>query len=56
MGHEIYRVTAFENMGDDTLRIHFDDGTEQVIDIEPVLYGPVFEPLRDLKQFYIAQS
>jgi hypothetical protein len=51
MGHEIYRVTAFEIVGDYTLRIYFDDGTEQVIDFEPVLYGPVFEPLRDLEQF-----
>jgi hypothetical protein len=51
MGHAIYRVTAFKIVGDYTLRIHFDDGTEQVIDFKPALYGPVFEPLRDLDLF-----
>jgi hypothetical protein len=51
MGHQIYRVTAFEIVGDYTLRILFDDGTEQVIDFEPVLYGPMFEPLRKLDLF-----
>jgi hypothetical protein len=51
MGHRIYRVTAFEIVADYALRIHFDDGTEQVIDFEPVLYGPVFEPLRNLELF-----
>lgn len=51
MGHCIYRVTAFETVADYTLRIHFDDGTEQVIDFEAVLYGPVFEPLRNLELF-----
>jgi hypothetical protein len=51
MGHKLYRVTAFENVGKYTLRIQFDDGAEQVIDFEPVLYGPVFEPLRNLELF-----
>ena len=51
MEHAIYRVTAFEILEAYTLQIYFDDGTEQVIDFEPVLYGPVFEPLRDLEQF-----
>lgn len=51
MDHGIYRVTAFEIVGNYTLRIHFDDGAEQVIDFEPVLYGPVFVPLQDLQLF-----
>jgi hypothetical protein len=49
--HKIYRVTDFDIVADYTLRIHFDDGTEQVIDFEPVLHGPVFGPLRDLALF-----
>lgn len=49
--HRIYRVTAFEIIGDYTLRVHFDDGTEQIIDFEPVLYGPIFFPLRDVDLF-----
>ncbi len=45
--HKIYRVSDFAIIGDYTLRIRFDDATEQVIDFAPVLYGPVFGPLRD---------
>ena len=49
--HRLFRVTAFQIAGDYTLRIHFNDGTEQTVDFEPVLYGPVFGPLRDLSLF-----
>lgn len=48
---ELYRVTNFEIIDDYTLRIEFDDGTEQVIDFEPILHGPVFKPLRDIAIF-----
>lgn len=33
------------------MRVSFDDGTEQVIDFQPVLYGEMYGPLRDLKMF-----
>jgi hypothetical protein len=46
-----YDVTGVEIIGDYTLRLTFDDGTQQEIDFEPVLHGPVFEPLRDIEQF-----
>ena len=49
--HTLYRVTDFERIGDYTLRICFDDGSEQTIDFLPVLYGPVFGPLRDKAVF-----
>jgi hypothetical protein len=49
--HKLYDVTAFEIVGDYTLRLTFDDGTEQVIDFEPILSGPLFGPLRDLEIF-----
>jgi hypothetical protein len=49
--HKIYRVTDFDIVADYTLRIRFDDETEQVIDFEPVLHGLVFGPLRDLALF-----
>jgi hypothetical protein len=45
--HKIYRVIDFAIVGKYTLRIRFDDDTEQIIDFEPVLHGPVFGPLRD---------
>jgi len=47
MNHPIYRVVAFEIVGPYTLRVVFDDGTEQVIDFRSVLEGPLYGPLRD---------
>ena len=44
-------VKAFESVGPYTLRITFDDGTEQTINFEPVLYGYYYAPLRDLGFF-----
>lgn len=45
--HKFFRITGFSIIGLYTLSIEFNDGTEQVIDFEPILYGPVFGPLRD---------
>ena len=47
MPHPIYRVVGFEVVGPYTLRIEFDDGTEQVIDFRPVLEGALYGPLQD---------
>jgi len=49
--HQIFRVTKFEIVGDYTLHICFDDGSEQTIDFLPVLHGPVFGPLREKRVF-----
>lgn len=51
MPHGIYRVESFEIISPYTLRIAFDDGTEQVINFEPVLGGELFGPLRELELF-----
>ena len=51
MQHPIYRVCSFRVVGDYTLAVTFDDGTEQVIDFRPVLAGKLLGPLRDLKLF-----
>ncbi len=45
--HKLYRVTDFQRAEDYVLVIRFDDGTEQVIDFEPVLYGELWGLLRD---------
>jgi hypothetical protein len=47
MSHPIHRVVSFESVAPYTLRVHFEDGTEQVVDFEPVLEGEIFAPLRD---------
>ena len=51
MIHPLYDVTGFEIVGPYTLRLTFDDNTEQVINFEPVLYGEVFGPLQNPELF-----
>jgi hypothetical protein len=55
MSHSIHRVASFEPVGSYTLRVHFEDGTEQTIDFEPVLEGEIFAPLRDPELFHQVQ-
>lgn len=47
MVHPIHRVTRFKIVGPYRLTVHFEDGTEQLIDFEPVLHGELFAPLRN---------
>ena len=47
----LYRIRHFVIVKDYTLRIYFDDGSEQTIDFSPVLYCEVLGPLRDLTLF-----
>jgi hypothetical protein len=49
--HAIHRVRSFNIEGPYVLRVRFEDGTEQVIDFQPVLAGELFGPLRDLAVF-----
>lgn len=49
--HPIYRVKSFQPVAPYTLRVQFDDQSEQVINFEPVLYGELFGPLRELALF-----
>ena len=51
MSHSIYRVTAFEVVAPYTLRVSFDDDTQQTIDFEDVLAGELYRPLEDLDLF-----
>jgi hypothetical protein len=47
MPHPIHRVRSFQIEAPYTLRVRFDDDTEQMIDFEPVLAGEIYRPLRD---------
>jgi Protein of unknown function (DUF2442) len=51
MSHDIYRVKSFKMETPYVLRVQFDDGTEQLIDFQPVLAGELFGLLRDLNVF-----
>ena len=51
MTHPVYRAVSFEIVSAFTLRIAFDDGTEQIIDFAPVLAGELYGPLRKKELF-----
>jgi len=51
MIHPIYKVESFRIEAPYTLRVRFDDGTEQVIDFRPMLAGALYGPLRDVTVF-----
>jgi hypothetical protein len=51
MEHPIYRVESFEIIAPYTIRVRFDDNTEQTIDFQPVLAGQLYGPLRELSMF-----
>ena len=51
MSHPIYRVRSFEIVAPYTLRVRFDDNTEQTIDFRAVLAGELYRPLRNLELF-----
>ncbi len=51
MSHEIYYIESFEIVAPYTLHITFDDDSEQIINLEPVLNGHLYRPLRNLAFF-----
>lgn len=51
MDHPIYRVTSIELLGSYRIRVGFDDGTTREINLEPILQGEIYGPLRDPRVF-----
>jgi hypothetical protein len=51
MEHLLVKVVDFSILDSYKLRVVFEDGVEQIIDFEPVLYGYYYGPLRDLELF-----
>ena len=45
------RIQAAEYVEGYKIRVSFEDGKEGIIDLEPELWGEVFEPLRELSMF-----
>jgi hypothetical protein len=45
------RINSVQPLRDYTLRIGFSDGSSRDVDLEPELWGPMFEPLRDPEEF-----
>ena len=44
-------VTEAKYVRDFTVWVKFEDGTEGELDLSEELYGPIFEPLRDVSYF-----
>ena len=51
MSHKLYTIVDYELIDGYTIRVEFNDGTNQIIDFEPVLYGEMWGPLRKLELF-----
>ena len=51
MEHQIYRVQSVEITAPYTLLVHFDDDTAQTINLQSILAGQLYGPLRDLTLF-----
>jgi hypothetical protein len=51
MTHQIHRVHSFSIVSPYTLRVQFDDETEQTINFRLMLAGELSGPLRDLSLF-----
>jgi hypothetical protein len=47
----VVAVTTVEPLEAYALRLGFDDGSERVVDLAGVLWGPMAEALRDLEYF-----
>jgi hypothetical protein len=51
MYHKLYKVLDYKLLEQYTIWVKFDDESEQVINLEPVLYGAMWGALRDLTLF-----
>lgn len=48
---DILHIVHAEVAGGHRLALEFDDETRKVVDVKPLLEGPIFEPLRDPRYF-----
>lgn len=47
----VLRIMKVASCGGHLLRLTFNDGTQKTVDVGPLLWGPIFEPLRDSTRF-----
>jgi hypothetical protein len=47
----ILRITEAQIAGPHRLNLAFNDGSRRTVNVEPLLQGPIFEPLRDASYF-----
>jgi hypothetical protein len=51
MNHPLFRIVSAECVPPYSLRLRFNDGLTRTVDLEPVLEGELFGPLRDPAAF-----
>lgn len=51
MQHSIYEITDVRVLGSYSLEITFSDGVKKVVDLERMLHGEMYGPLRDISLF-----
>jgi hypothetical protein len=56
LSHALHQVRAFERLGAHSLRVEFEDGSQQEIDFSPVLAGELYGPLQDPEFFAQVRS
>ena len=56
MNHPIYRITSCEHIAPYSLHLRFDDGLTRTIDLESILEGELYGPLRDPAVFARSRS
>ncbi len=52
MTRALIRVQSVEPQEGFTVDIHFTDGSQREINLEPYLQGPIFEPIRNDPSFF----
>ncbi len=55
MYHPIYKITSIDILNKYCIAIKFSDGARKEIDLEPILIGEMYGPLRDEKMFSKAE-
>jgi hypothetical protein len=48
----LMNITVVKPLTGYEVHLQFDDGTERIVDLEPYLHGPIFEPVRDDTSFF----
>ena len=47
MSKQFVRIQSIEPLEGFRVRLGFTDNTQRVVDLEPYLHGPIFDPMRD---------
>ncbi len=55
MIHEICKIRELRIVAPYTLELAFEDGIKKIVNLEPVLFGEMYSPLRDINVFNSVQ-